>query len=88
MGRAARQTQAPAPGPDSIQLEPADYWKLRTLMREVQVARDKAARIVAEAAAAHDAHATVLTAKYPALVLGEAAYRTDDATCTLVRQPS
>lgn len=71
---------------DQITLDPADYWQLRARMQDVAAANAKAQQLVAEANAKHDAHAKALVEKYPGFALDNAAWRLDDATCSLVRQ--
>ena len=71
---------------ETVQLDPADYWKLMKLTGDVDLAQQLAAQLVRSATAARDAFAVVLSTKYPDFQPQDAHYQADDATCTLRRR--
>lgn len=70
-----------------IVLEPADYWQLAALERDVQLAQQAAAQHVAKVVARHTTCLRALAEKYPDLQADDARYTADDATCSLTVEP-
>lgn len=86
MGREVRAKQ-PAQSKESapIHLPEAEYFKLRTLSQQVDLARIQAQQVVASAIAAQSACFEALGREHGFDTSKDANYRFDDAACTLTR---